>query len=129
MSTILKLRSGLEKEIYNKYLKGTYARYESIRIPFHKVHVYKPDFVLPNGIILEIKGKFTSFDRAKHQAVQKQHPKLDIRFVFGFDNKLHKNSATRYSDWCKTHNFLYAVNCVPQEWLDEPKKEVTMEKF
>ena len=44
--------------------------------------LYIPDFVLDNGIIIETKGLFTSEDRRKHIEVQKQHPELDIRFVF-----------------------------------------------
>ena len=43
---------------------------------------YTPDFVLPNGIILETKGQFISDDRRKHKLIKQQHPDLDIRFVF-----------------------------------------------
>lgn len=41
-----------------------------------------PDFVLTNNIIIETKGLFTSPDRRKHVWIKKQHPELDIRFVF-----------------------------------------------
>ena len=122
-------RSKFERTVWQTSLKGSYARYEALRIPFLKVHVYKPDWVLPNGIIIEAKGNFTSFDRAKHLLVKKFHPKLDIRFVFSFDNKVHKSSATRYSDWCDKHGFKYAFKTVPHEWILEEKKEVIMEKL
>ena len=78
-------RSGLEykvaealKESDIKYL------YEAVKIEWEDLayRTYTPDFVLPNGIIIETKGMFTAADRRKHLAVQKQHPKLDIRFVF-----------------------------------------------
>ena len=41
-------------------------------------------------------------DRRKHLAIQKQHPELDIRFVFSnAQAKLYKGSKTRYSGWCE----------------------------
>jgi len=54
---------------------------------------------------------------------KKQHPQLDIRFVFSNSNsKLRKGAKTTYADWCVKNNFLYADKDVPQEWLDEKKK-------
>ena len=122
----MKFRSKFEMKVYNNSLKGTRAQYESIRIPFFKMHSYKPDFLLPNGIIVEIKGRFTAVDRAKHLAIKKQQPELDIRFVFAYDNKLFKASSTRYSVWCDKHGFKYAFKKVPEEWLKEKKKKVNV---
>ena len=45
----IKYRSKFEEEIAEK-LKGSRARYEKLIIPFYKIHTYKPDWVLPNGI-------------------------------------------------------------------------------
>ena len=42
--------------------------------------------MLYNGIIIETKGRFTAADRRKHLLVRKQHPHLDIRFVFENSN-------------------------------------------
>ena len=119
-----KFRSKFEKDVWETSLKGTYARYECLKIPYTKLtyHHYLPDFVLPNGIIIEIKGRFTATDRAKHMLVKEQHPEMDIRFVFKYNNKLYKNSKTRYSDWCRKNGFTYAFKQVPQEWINEPKK-------
>jgi hypothetical protein len=134
----MKLKSKLEADVYRNSLKGSRAKYESLSIPYLKVHIYKPDFVLPNGIIVEVKGRFTSLDRAKHKLVKKHHPELDIRFVFGWNNKLNKSSLTRYSDWCDQHGFKYAIVAtynkkilasVPQAWLKEPKKEIKIERL
>jgi len=84
---------------------------------------YTPDFLLPNGIIVETKGRFTAEDRKKHLEIQKQHPTLDIRFVFTNSRaKIRKGSKTSYADWCSKNGFLYADKDVPQEWLDERKK-------
>lgn len=117
-------RSRFEHEVWETSLKGSRARYEAKKIPYTKLsyHNYVPDWVLPNGIIIEAKGRFTAVDRAKHLLVREQHPELDIRMVFAYDNKIHKNSNTRYSDWCDKHGIIYAFKKVPQEWIDEPKK-------
>lgn len=80
---------------------------------------YTPDFVLPNGIIIEVKGRLTVHDRQKMLKVRDQHPELDIRFVFAVDNKLNPSSKTRYSGWCAKHGFLYAFGSVPREWAEE----------
>ena len=85
---------------------------------------YLPDFVLPNGIIIESKGRFTSADRKKHLLIKASCPELDIRFIFNNPNtKIGKKSSTTYGMWCEKHGFLYhkfhKKNPVPQEWLDE----------
>ena len=122
-----RFRSGLEKRVYEESLKGARARYETLDIPYVKQHRYRPDFILPNGGILEVKGRFTAQDRSKHLAVQKLHPNLDIRFVFGADNTLSKNSKTRYSEWCIKKGFKYCFIVVPPEWLKEKRKEIQLE--
>lgn len=80
--------------------------------------------MLPNGIIIEVKGYFFSKDRVKHLEVQKAYPDLDIRFVF--DNsktRLSKASKTTYGQWCDKHNFMYADKFIPESWLEEPTRE------
>ena len=67
---------------------------------------YIPDFVLPNGVILEVKGKFMLEDRKKHLFIKKQHPEHDIRFVFQApNNKLHKGGRMTYAEWCERYGF------------------------
>jgi len=119
-------RSGLEQTVLNS-LKGREcdAKYECFKIEWEDLayRTYTPDFLLPNGIIIETKGRFTPEDRMKHIAIKKQHPNLDIRFVFSNSNsKLRKGSKTSYAIWCERNGFLYADKDVPQEWLDERKK-------
>ncbi len=92
--------------------------YETMRLPWVENHFYKPDFILPNGVIIEVKGRFTGKDRAKHLKVRKQHPDLDIRFLFQTDNTLSPKSTTRYSEWCEKNGFLYAFMEVPEEWTE-----------
>ncbi len=88
-----------------------------------KVKKYTPDFVLANGIIVETKGRLTVADRVKHLAIQEQHPDLDIRFVFQFDNKLTRTSKTRYSEWATKHHFTFAIGLIPKEWCDELRRD------
>jgi hypothetical protein len=81
---------------------------------------YTPDFVLPNGLIIEVKGLFTASDRRKHVAIKKQHPNLDIRFVFeSSKRKLSKGAKSTYATWCEKNKFLYADRIVPEDWLKE----------
>jgi len=119
-------RSGLEQTVLNSLKdRKCNAQYECFKIEWEDLayRKYTPDFLLPNGIIIETKGRFTPADRMKHIAIQKQHPQLDIRFVFSNSNsKLRKGAKTTYADWCVKNNFLYADKDVPQEWLDEKKK-------
>ena len=76
--------------------------------------------ILSNGIIVESKGRFVTADRKKHLLIKKQHPTLDIRFVFSNSKaKINKGSKTTYGDWCDKHGFLYADKLIPEEWLYE----------
>ena len=84
---------------------------------------YTPDFILPNGIIIETKGRFVAADRKKHLLIQQQHSELDIRFVFSNSRaKLSKGAKSTYGEWCEKHGFLYADKQIPEEWLSETTK-------
>lgn len=119
-------RSGLEHVVLESLkARKCSAKYECMKVEWEDLayRKYTPDFLLPNGIIIETKGRFTPADRMKHLAIQKQHPNLDIRFVFSNSkSKLRKGAKTTYADWCDKNGFLYADKDVPQEWLDEKKK-------
>lgn len=80
---------------------------------------YTPDFFLENGVIIESKGRFTAADRRKMLAVKEGHPDLDIKMLFMRDNKIAKNSNTKYSDWCEKHGFDYSIVELKEEWLHE----------
>ena len=89
------------------------AIYESVKLPYirpaRKVN-YTPDWPLPNGIIVETKGRFTAADRTKHLLVKRAHPHLDIRFIF-YNNpettKLSKASRTSVADWCRKNGYQF----------------------
>ena len=119
-------RSGLEKKLADelKALKIKFS-YESLKIEWEDLayRTYTPDFILDNGIIIESKGMFTAADRRKHLTIQRQHPKLDIRFIFeNSRRKLRKGAKSTYAEWCIKYNFRYGTRVVPEEWLKEKGK-------
>ena len=119
-------RSGLEQKlsVYLDDLKYKYS-YESIKIEWEDLsyRTYTPDFILNNGIIIETKGRFLTTDRRKHLCIKKQHPKLDIRFVFtNSRSKLSKGAKSTYAEWCIKHGFRYYDRIIPEDWLKEKGK-------
>jgi len=128
------LRSGLEREIRDQLEKaGIKFEYEPEKIEYRRQVIrgickcgnervyqrryYIPDFVLENGIRLECKGRLTSQDRAKLVAVKQQHPTIDLRIVFGANNKLNKNSQKRYMAWAAENGIRASIKEVPESWM------------
>jgi len=116
-------RSGLEDRI-SEQLNGLGVpfKYEEFKIKYevNEIRTYTPDFELPNGIIIESKGRFVAADRKKHLLVKEQFPRLDIRFVFSNSKgKISKGSKTSYADWCDKHGYSYADKLIPEEWIKE----------
>lgn len=120
-------RSGLESKVSAQLNEaGVGFEYETFKIEYqvNETRKYTPDFRLPNGIIVETKGRFVAADRKKHLLVQQQHPDLDIRFVFSNSKaKLNKGAKSTYADWCIKHGFLYADKTIPEEWLSETAEQ------
>lgn len=79
---------------------------------------YTPDFYLPESdIYVEAKGHLTKDDRVKMLLVKRQHPDLDIRFVFlRASNKIYKGSKTTYAAWCERYKFEWAEGTIPTDW-------------
>ena len=123
-------RSGLEAKAAEQLeLQGVEFEYEhkDKRISYEKPttqHKYSPDLTFPNSpVIIELKGQFKSEDRKKHLLIKKQHPKLDIRFVFSnMNGKIGKKSNTTYAMWAERNGFKYAHKTIPQAWIEEIKK-------
>jgi hypothetical protein len=116
-------RSGLEERVAKELNEaGVGYEYESVKVKYdvHETRTYTPDFILKKGyIIVETKGRFTTADRKKHLLIKRQHPKLDIRFVFQNSRaKLYKGAKSTYADWCDKHGFMYADKSIPEEWLN-----------
>ena len=129
MTSPSKFRSGLENTLAAQLTsKGIPFSYEEYKIDYvipESSHKYTPDFVLPNGIIIESKGIFDAEDRKKHLFLKDQYPVLDIRFVFTRSKSpLYKGAKTSYADWCIKYGFHFADKLIPEAWLKEPMKKV-----
>lgn len=121
-----RFRSKLEADLAGGPLRG--VAYEPLKLAYvMPAHSYCPDFVLPNGIIIEAKGVFTSRDRSKMLALISQHPALDIRFVFQTPYKtLNPRSFTTYAKWAETHGFKWCGHkdrATLAAWIAEPVNE------
>lgn len=123
-------RSGLEEGLCDQLSSlGLPVIYEQFSIPWRleKDCRYTPDFILPNGVVIESKGRFVTQDRQTHLAIQKQWPELDIRFVFSRSaSRISKTSKTTYAKWCKDKGFQFADSRIPQRWIDEPVNPVSL---
>jgi hypothetical protein len=121
-----KFRSGLEKEIASQLCQQRIKfEYETLTVKYSKpTSKYTPDFILPNGIIIEAKGQFVSSDRSKHKLIAQQHPDLDIRFVFSNSRtRIGKKSKTTYAMWCDRFGFNFSDVSIPAAWIREPKQK------
>lgn len=122
-------RSGLEEKLAAQLEDANIpVVFEQYTVPYtipESKHVYTPDLLLPNGILIEGKGLFDAEDRKKHLLIKAQHPGLDIRFVFSSSRtKLYKGSPTTYGMWCEKNGFKFADKAIPVEWMKEPVKEI-----
>ena len=103
-------RSKLEEKVADLLfeLKIDYE-YESKKLCYVIQHHYSPDFILPNGRILEVKGYWDSADRRKIRAVIKDNPDIDLRMVF--QDPFNATWCDRYDiKWCAYHD-------IPIDWL------------
>jgi hypothetical protein len=122
-------RSGFEQKAAAQLLAaGIDPAYETFKVPYtipERAATYTADFRLPNGIIVETKGRFVTEDRKKHKLIKLQRPDLDIRIVFMRPNTtISKKSTTTYAKWCDDHGIKWAKQYrpdapIPPEWFTE----------
>lgn len=116
-------RSKFEETIWNAAKRSRKSlEYESIYISYQIKGSYNPDFVLPNGIIVEAKGYLDAAACRKMKAVKASNPHLDIRFVFMDANgKRNKRAKLKNWQWAEKHGFPWAEGTIPLEWWKEKK--------
>ena len=115
-----KYRSQLEEKVAELLTNlGVTYEYETTKIAYQIAHNYQPDFILPNGIILECKGYWDSDDRRKIKNVKEQNPDVDVRMVFQSPyNTISKRSKTTYAKGCERHDIPWGTfHEIPIEWL------------
>lgn len=118
----IKLRSGLEKNVAEQLQnQSSYYDYEGEYIDYVLNKKYLVDFTIisedQKTFYIEVKGRLTQEDRRKYIAVKNCNPDIDLRFLFGANNKLTKSSKMRYSDWADKNGFKWAVKKLPKEWF------------
>jgi len=104
------------------------AKYEPVRLDYvGALRAYYPDFVLPNGIVIEVKGWFKPADRAKMLRIKAQYPGLDIRLVLDTPQQFTTKAKTQtLAQWCEKHGFSWAKREVPEGWYREPANQVSL---
>lgn len=124
-STDPRFRSGFEQTIWETAKQNKMEmEYEPHFIPYVIKGSYRPDFVLPNGIIVEAKGYLDAAACRKMKAVKASNPHLDIRFVFQYANgKRNKRARLRNWEWAERHGFPWTEGTIPLEWWKEEKVE------
>jgi len=115
-----KFKSGLEERVADllETLQISYE-YETNKIAYQIQHLYCPDFILPNGVVLECKGYWRADDRRKIKTVKQQNPDIDLRMVFQAPfNTISKKSRTTYAQWCERHDIPWtSFHNIPLKWL------------
>lgn len=112
-------KSGFERTITaNLSMRGVEFTYEELRLPYILEGEYRPDFVIKSsGIIVEAKGFLDQASKRKMLAVKRQHPDLDIRFLFQQADKKMQGSKKTHGEWATKNGFKYAEGEIPDDWL------------
>lgn len=137
LQTVVNFRSTFEETIATQLDElGIYWEFEEVTIAYLepvsnaicidcgskqvvKDRKYLTDFYLPDyDMYIEPKGKLDVAGRKKFQAIKRQYPDLDLRFVFQYDNWLTKKHGARYSQWAKRNNYLFSINKISEEWFE-----------
>lgn len=115
-----KFRSGYEQRVSGHNPLAAHEPSEP-RIHYVLTKRYIPDFVLPNGVIVEAKGFFSSEDRTKMLLVKKQNPCIEIKFLFQrANNRLTKSpNSLMYWQWAEKHGFDWDEGeHIPESWYE-----------
>jgi hypothetical protein len=115
------LKSGFERTLATFFKSNKIrAEYEVCEIPYVLERNYRPDFFLRDyGFYIEAKGLLDREAKAKMLAVKKQHPDLDIRFVFYDADKRIPGTKQTHGEWATKNGFIWSSKEVPFEWLQK----------
>lgn len=114
-------KSGFERTLATQLTSsGVKWDYEAVKVPYTLDGTYNPDFrLIKSGILIEAKGLLDRESKRKMLAVKRQHPELDVRFVFMSVDKKIPGSKQTHGEWAKKNGFPFAEIRVPEEWLNE----------
>lgn len=99
--------------------------YEPLRFQYMWLRTYTPDFVCPNGLFIEAKGRFYPETRRILMSVKKTYPDMDIRLLLQSPHRNVMNGSKptkwQYWEWCEVKGFKWAKGPrIPPKWLEEP---------
>ena len=124
-----KYRNNYEKEFGDDLVKRKIEfSYEQVKLVYTKTYLVDFIIVTKSGkeIYIETKGAFRHGDTTKYRSVHRDNPDIDLRFIFFVDkyqrsavNKKIPHTKITHGEWCDRNKFKYAVDTVPQEWLEE----------
>jgi len=114
------LKSGFERSFQaNLISRGIKFRYESKQFPYTLYRNYNPDFeIVDHDFYIETKGLLDRDSKAKMVAVKKQHPDLDVRFVFMYPHKKIPGTKQTHAQWAEKNGFKWADSVAPEEWFN-----------
>lgn len=126
----VKVKGRLEADIARQIVSRGELHYEPISLKTERTTAvrYRPDFILPNGIVIETKGWLQASDRVKLVLFKERFPSLDLRLVFSNANKkITKVSRTSYGQWAARFRFPFAGHgAIPEVWFDEDPDEANI---
>ena len=100
--------------------------YEPLAIPYVIEHHYKPDFVLPTGLVVEGKGIFRNNDKKKLLAIQSLG--IDVKVLLQKANVRVPSARHTHEEWLEKNHFTYAVGTlIPPHWYTCPKNATNLE--
>lgn len=101
-------RSKLESRVASRLnrLKMPFT-YESGSYGYVLEKEYTPDFFLPDGTVLEVKGVLMPDDRSKMIAVRKAYPDLPIVFVFQKPHSKVPRLKSTHAEWAEKQGFAW----------------------
>lgn len=112
-------RSGFEGKVADHLnAAGVNWEYEQYKYDLLIPRSYTPDFVLSNGVVLEVKGYFDAEDRRLIKLFKEQHPSVDIRMVLQKPHqKLTKTGSMTYARWCDKYSVPWCEGpIIPSSW-------------
>jgi hypothetical protein len=120
------LRSKFEVEVFKglKALQKEYDftfDYEPESFEYYTYHWYTPDWRISKKdgttFFIESKGYWRPDERTLLKRVKEQHQDTNIKMLFQNNPKIHKNSASRYSDYCEKNRIDYSISSIPTIWF------------
>jgi len=115
-------KSYFERDVW--YVNNLSAKpkvlYEPMKVPYTIQATYTPDLVMPNGLVVELKGLLTVEDRRKLISVKQQYPEVNIALLFqNCDTRLTPRAKTTYAEWAIKNGFMFANGVrIPEPWLN-----------